>query len=120
MLESIIRRGADYFAWADLLEILPGYEGDLSEATCEADLKKAVNGLPPDDDDPIVETFTTTFVAENNAGVPGFHLHLTKEQTEALEPGKYVFDVLITIGSATQRSAFTPCTVPGRVTDRLP
>lgn len=111
MLETILRRGADYFA------VVEAVEGEVSgSATCRAWLKAAVNGRPPGDEAPTAAEFTCTYDADID-GLPGFHLSLTETQTEGLTSGVYVLDALISDGGVETRSETLRARVAERVTE---
>lgn len=66
-------------------------------ATCVADLRKLPGGAASDDPaDTVSASYTVAAVAEASPDGPGFSFTLTGAQTEALDPGLYVAEPLIT------------------------
>lgn len=92
--------------------------GDLTGATCRADLKKALNGGAPGDLAEVVATFTVTLTDEvTPGGWAGFYLTLSPEQTAALTPGNYVTDAMVTLASGYRKPTdVVQITVVERVT----
>lgn len=79
---------------------LEATDGDVTGATCEADIKAAVNGQPPADTVPALKVFTVSPVAEvTPGGGAGWILTLTPGQTVDIGPGIYVVDAKVTLAS---------------------
>lgn len=64
---------------------------DLELASCEADLKRAVNSEPP----PPETEADATFQVDFDPDLPGWVLSLTDEVTDNLAPGLYVTDARV-------------------------
>lgn len=87
--------------------------GDLALASCDAVLKKAVNGKPPESDVEPVATFAVTF----DADLPGWVLSLAPAVTDDLEPGVYVTDSRVVLASGhVPPTGFVQITVGQEVT----
>lgn len=87
--------------------------GDLALATCEAVLKKAVDGKPPAPTAPAAATFTVT----QDDDLPGWALSLTPDVTDDLEPGLYVTDARVVLANGhVPPTNWVQITVIGEVT----
>lgn len=87
--------------------------GDLALATCEAVLKKAVDGKPPAPSAPAAASFAVT--PDND--LPGWVLTLTPDMTDDLEPGLYVTDARVVLASGhVPPTNWVQITVLGEVT----
>lgn len=79
---------------------LEAVEGDVTGFTCTADLKLAVNGLPPGDGADIAAAFDVVDVAEVTPdGGPGWILTIEADVAEALVRGVYVADARLELAS---------------------
>lgn len=97
---------------------LEATDGDVSGATCEADIKAAVNGQPPADIVPPLEVFAVSPVAEvTPGGGAGWILTLTPAQTVDIGPGIYVVDARVTLANGfVEQTDVVRVTVKERVT----
>lgn len=92
--------------------------GDLTGATCDIDLKAAKNGIAPADDAPALIALDVVWVEHVNAAddtsLPGWIA--TAWDTDALEPGSYVFDARVVQGGRVIQTEAVKAFVGPRVT----
>ena len=82
----VINGGADFNQTYDLADQNTGSAKDLSNHAVSSQMRKHAAAVG-------VTTFTTTIV---NATAGQVRIGLTTSQTAALEPGRYVYDLMLT------------------------
>ena len=88
---------------------------DLATATCEADLKLAVNGAPPPPDAAAAATFDVAY----DSDLPGWVLSLDDAATDGLLPGNYFTDARVVFANGhVPPTGFVRVVVGPEVTSR--
>lgn len=86
------------FTRGDTLSLaLEAVEGSITSATCEAVLKRAVNGLPPGDAAPVAATFVCVKSDDIGTGKPGWVL--TINDSSDIPAAVYITDARIILSS---------------------